>query len=184
MSTIGTSPGATKSASKTGWSRRLGRPIRFVLEATAPVRPRIVAARRASWTTATTGCHSRRLKTWTPWSRFSRTLCRRTSREDRARPGDALASGGCRGTGQGSRGSPGSAVFAARRQRPNSRRRAPHPYAPAVMRRSARRCASKLAASIAASSPCCCRMLLTSAWAAGSVRRSNLRCNVAAVVSA
>ena len=46
--------------------------------AAAPARPRIAAVRRASWTTATTGCHSRRLKTWTPWSRFSRTLCRRT----------------------------------------------------------------------------------------------------------
>ena len=51
--------------------------------------------------------------------------------------------------------SPGSAVFAARRQCPPSRRRAPQPHAPAVVSRSARRCASRSAASSAASSPCC-----------------------------
>ena len=148
--------------------RRLGRPIPFAPGATAPVRPRIAAARRASWTTATTGFHSMRLKTWTPWSRSSRKLWkdgRRCSRSTRRR------AGGWRmpWNGPGSRTSPGPAVFAAASQRPSARRRAPQPHAPAVVRRSARRCASKSAASNAASSPCRCRTLEISAWAAGSV---------------
>ena len=46
---------------------------------------------------------------------------------------------------------------------------APHPYAPAVVRRSARRCASKSAASNAAPSPCRSRMPEINAWADGSV---------------
>ena len=41
---------------------------------TAPAHPRIVAVRRASWITATTGFRSMRLRTWTPWSRFSSEL--------------------------------------------------------------------------------------------------------------
>jgi hypothetical protein len=57
----------------------------------------------------------------------------------RTRPRDALAAGGCRGTGQHSGASPGSAVFAAGSQRQSSRRPAPHPHAPAVVRRTARR---------------------------------------------
>jgi Plasmid pRiA4b ORF-3-like protein len=59
--------------------------------------------------------------------------------------------------------------FSRRRQRPTSRRRAPHPHAPAVVRRSARRCASRSAASNAAASPCRCRMPEINAWAVGSV---------------
>jgi hypothetical protein len=50
----------------TGWSRRPGRPIPFAPGATAPAHPRIAAVRNASWTTATTGFRSMRLRTWTP----------------------------------------------------------------------------------------------------------------------
>lgn len=77
-----------------------------------------------------------------------------------------------------------AAVFAARGERLSTRRRAPHPHAPAILTCSARRCASSSAATKAASSPWRWRMLLTSVWAAGSVKASNRRCSVAAVVSA
>ena len=69
-------------------------------------------------------------------------------------------------------------------ERQSARRRAPQSHAPAVVICSARRCASKSAATKAASSPRCCRMPEINAWAVGSVSWSNLRCSVAAVVSA
>ena len=101
----------------------------------------------------------------------------RARQETRRRLEDALERGrrGSRPRGGRFRGGKSTRVFAMV---------TPQPHAPAVVTRSARRCANNSAASRAASSPRCRRMPAIRSWAAGSVSASNRRCNVAAVVSA
>lgn len=167
-----------RSVSKTACRRRVGRPIPSP-GAAAPAHPRIAAVRRASWTAATKGFHSMRLRAWTPWSSSPASRAEARSTKRRAGgwrmpwSGPRLGSKPRVGHFRGGKSTPVFAMASTTTSCTSSG----EALRSAAVRVSPRRAALLRPLAVAG-------MPAINAWAVGSVSWPNLRCSVAAVVSA